>query len=152
MQEPAHLVIQPCRLEHSLPKTAGTQALRSVCLNQQPVFPFSPPALQASLKTSIFQVHNRTTGVAMSQIGQSDVTNYLSPRLRTKIHLCDPVSRPDSTGCSAPGPDAIKADPSAFAQDFVAEHSLSGIAAAPINAVADSIRLHVPAASKSTQA
>ena len=115
-------------------------------------FPFSPPAFQDSLKTSIFQVHNRTTGVAMSQIRQSDVKNHLSPRFHTKIHLCDPVSQPDATGYSAPEPDAIQADPSIFARDFIAEHSFSGAAAAPADAVAGSIRLHLPTASKSTQA
>jgi len=88
----------------------------------------------------------------MSQIRQSDVKNHLSPRFRTTIHLCEPVSQPDATGYSVPEPDAIKANPSTFAQDFVAEHSLSGAAAAPAGPVTGSIRLHVPTASKSAQA
>jgi hypothetical protein len=133
-------------------KTVGTQARVSVCLKEQPVFPFSPSALQASLQTSIIQVRNRTTGVAMSQIRQSDVKNHLSPRFRTKIHLCDPVSQPDATGFSVPELDAIQATPPTFAQDFVAEHSLSGAAIAPADPVTGSIRLHVHTASKSTQA
>lgn len=88
----------------------------------------------------------------MSQIRQSDVKNHLSPRFRTKIHLCDPVSQPDATGYSVPEPDPIKATPSAFTQDFVAEHSLSGAAVAPADPVSGSSRLHVPTASKSARA
>ena len=67
----------------------------------------------------------------MSQVRKSDAKNHLPPRFHTKIHLCDPLSQPDATGYSVSEPDAIKADPSAFAQDFVAEHSSSG-AAPPI--------------------
>jgi hypothetical protein len=121
-------------------------------LKQQPVFLFSPLALQASLQTSIFQARNRVTGVAMSQIRQSDVKNQPSPRFHTKIHLCDPVSQPDATGYSVPETDAIKADSSTFAQDFVAEHSAPGTAAAPVDPVTGSICLHVTTASKSSQA
>jgi hypothetical protein len=88
----------------------------------------------------------------MSEISQSDGKNHLSPRFHTKIHLCDPVSQPDATGCSVPKPDAVKADPSTFAQDFVAEHSLSGAATAPANPIIGSIRLLVPTASKRAQA
>jgi hypothetical protein len=88
----------------------------------------------------------------MSQIRQSDVKNHLSPGFRTKIHLCDPVSQPDATGYSVPEPEAVKADPSAFAMDFVAEHSLSGAAAAPADPAAGSIPLLVPPASKRAQA
>jgi hypothetical protein len=88
----------------------------------------------------------------MSQIRQSDVKNHLSPRFRTKIHLCDPVSPPDATGHSVPEADAIQANSSNFAQDFVAEHSSSGAAVAPPDPVAGSIRLHVATASKSAKA
>ena len=133
-------------------KAVGTHAWVGVCLRQQPVSPFSPLALQASLQTSIFQVRNRTTGVAMSQIRQSDVKNHLSPRFRTKIHLCDPASQPDATGYSVAEPDAIKTDPSTFAQDFVAEHSLSGAAAAPGDHLPGSFRPEAPAVSKSARA
>jgi len=88
----------------------------------------------------------------MSQIRQSDVKNHLSPRFRTKIHLCDPASQPDATGYSVAEPDAIKTDPSTFAQDFVAEHSLSGAAAAPGDHLPGSFRPEAPAVSKSARA
>jgi hypothetical protein len=121
-------------------------------LKQQPVFLFSPSALQASLQTSIFQERNPTTGAAMSQISQSDLKNPPPPRFHTKIHLCDPVSKADATADSAPEPDAMKADPAIFAEDFVAEHSLSGAAVAPAEPITGSIRIHVPMPSKSAQA
>jgi hypothetical protein len=88
----------------------------------------------------------------MSQIRQSDVKNHLSPRFRTKIHLCDPASPPDATGHSAPEPGAIQANSSNFAQDFVAEHSAPGAAVAPLDPVTGPIRPHVVMASKSAQA
>ena len=60
----------------------------------------------------------------MSLHKQSDVKNHLSPRYRTKIHLCEPVS--EATGLSAAEPDAIRAVPLGFAEDFLAEHSSTG--------------------------
>jgi hypothetical protein len=36
----------------------------------------------------------------MSDISKSDVKNGLSPRFHTKIHLCEPNSRPDATAFS----------------------------------------------------
>jgi hypothetical protein len=130
----------------------GTQAPSGVCLKQQPVFPFSPSALQASLQTSIFQVRNRTTGATMSLIKQSDVKNHLSPQFRTKIHLCEPASQPDATGSSVPEPDAIKADSSSFAQDFVAEHSSSVAAVPAADPVTGCVGPPAAAASKSARA
>ena len=88
----------------------------------------------------------------MSLIKKSDVKNHLSPRYRTKIHLCQPESQPDATGFSVAEPDAIKANPSSFAEDFVAEHSSSGAAVAPADPVPGSIRPQAPTASKSAQA
>ena len=88
----------------------------------------------------------------MSLIKKSDVKNHLSPRFRTKIHLCQPESQPDATGFSVAEPDAIKADPSGFAEDFVAEHSSSGVALAPADPLTGSIRPQAPAVSKSVQA
>jgi hypothetical protein len=88
----------------------------------------------------------------MSQIRQSDGKNHLPPRFHTKIHLCDPVSQPDATGYSMSEPDAIKAGPSNFARDFIAEHSSSGAAAAATDPVTGSIRIHVAMASKNAQA
>ncbi len=88
----------------------------------------------------------------MSQIRQSDVKNHLSPRFRTKIHLCDPVSEPDATRYSVPEPAAIKGDPLTFAQDFVAEHSSPGETAVPGDHLPGSFRPEAPAASKSARA
>ena len=87
----------------------------------------------------------------MSLIRQSDVKNHLSPRYRTKIHLCEPESQPDATGFSVAEPDAIQANPSNFAEDFVAEHSSSGAALAPGNPLIGSIGPQAPATSKSVQ-
>ena len=84
----------------------------------------------------------------MSQIRQSDARNHLSPRFRTKIHLCDPVSQPDATGYSVPEPDAIKTDPTTFALDFVAEHSSPSEAATPGDHLPGSFRPEAPAISK----
>jgi hypothetical protein len=67
-------------------------------LRRDTVFPFSPLALQASLQTSVFQEINRTTGIAMSVIKQTDVKNHLSARHRTEIHLHQPESQADATG------------------------------------------------------
>jgi hypothetical protein len=133
-------------------KAVGTQARVGVCLKEQLVFPFSPSALQASLQTSIFQVRNQTTGAAMSLTKRSDVKNHLSPRFRTKIHLCEPVSQPDATGYSVPEPDTIKANPSTFVQDFVAEHSSPSVTAAAGDHLPGSFRPEAPAVSKSARA
>ena len=88
----------------------------------------------------------------MSLIKKSDVKNHLSPRFRTKIHLCQPESQPDATGFSVAEPDAIKANPSSFADDFVAEHSSSGTSVAPADPVTGSIRPQAPTVPKSAQA
>ena len=88
----------------------------------------------------------------MSQIRQSDVKNHLSPRFRTKIHLCDPITQPDATGHSVPEADAIQANSSTFAQDFVAEHSSPSVTAAPGDHLPGSFRPEAPAVSKSAQA
>jgi len=88
----------------------------------------------------------------MSQIRQSDVKNHLSPRFRTKIHLCDPVSPPDATGQSVPEPEAIQANSSNFALDFVAEHSSPGVTAPPGAHLPGSFRPEAPAKSKCAKA
>ncbi len=87
----------------------------------------------------------------MSLIKKSDVKNHLSPRFRTKIHLCPPVSQPDATGFSVAEPDAIKANPSIFAEDFVAEHSSPGTDLAQGNPLIGSLGPQAPAVSKSVQ-
>jgi len=132
-------------------RNAGTQTLSGVCLKQQFFSPFSPSAFQASLQTSIFQARNRTTGAAMSLIKKSDVKNHLSPRFRTKIHLCQPESAPDATGCSVAEPDEIQTSPLSFNEDFVREHSFSGSALAQRKPVVGSIVPLAPASSKCVQ-
>ncbi len=88
----------------------------------------------------------------MSFNKRSDVKSHLHSPLVTKIHLVQPESQPDATGFSGAEADTIKADPSNFAKDFIAEHSPSGVAVAPSDPVADSIRPQAPAVSKSAQA
>jgi hypothetical protein len=83
---------------------------------------------------------------------QSDVKNHLSPRFRTQIHLCEPVSQPDATGFSETEPEAIKTEPSIFAEDFVAEHSTSVSAAAPADGVTVSSGPQAVTNQKSAQA
>ena len=34
----------------------------------------------------------------MSNIKKTDVKNHLSPRFRTKLHLCQPQTQPDAPG------------------------------------------------------
>jgi hypothetical protein len=88
----------------------------------------------------------------MSLIKKSDVKNHLSPRFRTKIHLCEPESQPDATGYSVVEPNASKANASSFAEDFFAEHSSSGLVVAAADPVTGSIRLQAPTVSRSAQA
>ena len=84
----------------------------------------------------------------MSLVKKSDVKNHLLSPYRTQIHLCKPESQPDATGFSGAESDTIKADPSTFSEDFVAEHSSSGAAVAPGNPSIGSIGPQAPAASK----
>ncbi len=88
----------------------------------------------------------------MSLIKKSDVKNHLSPRHRTQIHLCQPESQPDATGFSVAEPDATKANPSSFTDDFVAEHSSSGTSIAPAGPVPGSLRPRAAIVPKSAQA
>jgi hypothetical protein len=87
----------------------------------------------------------------MSPIKRNDVKDSLHPPFLTKIHLCEPVSQPDATGYSVAEPDTIKANPSGFAEDFVAAHSSSGLAVVPADPVTGSIYPQAPAASKSVR-
>jgi hypothetical protein len=52
----------------------------------------------------------------MSLIRMSDAKNHLSPRCRSKIYLCEPVSQPDAIGYSVAEPGVIKVEPSKSAQ------------------------------------
>jgi hypothetical protein len=88
----------------------------------------------------------------MSLIKQSAVKDQLSPQFRTKIHLCPPVSQPDSTGYSGAETDQIDANPSHFVEDFVAEHSSSGVAVAPPSPVTGSVGPPAAKVSKSSKA
>lgn len=60
----------------------------------------------------------------MSLHTQGDISNNLSPRYPSQIYLYTPVS--DAIGLSVAEPDAIKAVPLGFTEDFLAEHSSSG--------------------------
>ncbi len=88
----------------------------------------------------------------MSLIKKSDVKNHLSPRDLTKIHLCRPLSQPDATGYSVAEPDAINANPSDFAADFVTEHSSSGTSLSPADPKTGSTYAQAPAVSKNVPA
>jgi hypothetical protein len=88
----------------------------------------------------------------MSNIRQSDVKNHLSARVRTKIHLCEPMSQPDATGFSGIEPQATKAETSAFADDFVVEHSSLGSIPVPDDRASDSVRPLAGSGSKRAQA
>lgn len=87
----------------------------------------------------------------MSLIKKSDVKNHLSPRHGTKIHLRAPERPSGPTGSAVAQPGAIEAKPSAFANDFIADHS-SGIALAPTDSVTSSSGTLAPATSKSARA
>lgn len=88
----------------------------------------------------------------MSLLRKSDVKNHLSLRLRTELYLCPPKSQTRTISFSLAEPDATNTSLSAFAEDFIAEHSSPAKDFAPIDSVANSIRLRAPAISKSAQA
>jgi hypothetical protein len=133
-------------------KTAGKKAAAGVCLGEQLVSSFSPPAFSASLQTSIFQARNRTTGAAVSNISQSDVKSHLSLRFPVKIHLCEPLSQPNAMGFSVAEPETMNANRLNFAEDFIAEHSFMGTVVTPAGQVSNSIRSQAASMSKSAQA
>jgi hypothetical protein len=121
-------------------------------LKAYPVSPFLAFGIPGFAPDEHLSDTQPNTGAAMSLIKQSDVKNHLSPHFRTKIHLCDPVSQPDATGYSVPETDAIKANASDFAKDFVAEHSAFGVAVATPGPVTGSVGPQAPKVSKSAQA
>ena len=88
----------------------------------------------------------------MSIVYRSDVKNHMRPPFVAKIHLCPPESQPDATGYSVPEASATQATPSAFAADFVGEHSSPGATSKPAGAAASSIHLQPPTVAKSAQA
>lgn len=81
---------------------------------------------------------------------QSDAKNHLSPRYRTRMHLCKPVS--GAVGLSVGEPDAMKAVPLGFAEDFLAEHSYSGEVLASAGPVTRSISPQATAVSTNARA
>jgi hypothetical protein len=87
----------------------------------------------------------------MSLVKRSDVKNHLSPRFRTKIHLCESVSQPDATGFSSDEPDTTTPQPAEFADDFIGEHSSSGAAGAPSRQAPVAVRLQAPSTTKSAR-
>ncbi len=87
----------------------------------------------------------------MSNIKKSDVKNHLSPRFRTKIHLCQPESPPAVAGYSVAEPGAMETGPLSFTEDFIREHSFSGAALVQSNPVICSIGPQAPAAPTSVQ-
>ena len=87
----------------------------------------------------------------MSLVKQTDVKNHLSPRYRSKIHLCDSVSQRDATSVSGAEADAFQADPSTFAGDLLAEHSLPSTVQVPGAPLTGSFSEQAPEATISVQ-
>jgi len=88
----------------------------------------------------------------MSIINRTDVKGHLRSPFLSKIHLCEPQSESDATGFSESVPDAMDVQPSGFAADFVAEHSLPGLLAAPDHHLPGSFHREEPIAPKSAKA
>jgi hypothetical protein len=66
----------------------------------------------------------------MKIIEKRDVKNHLSLRHSRDIHLCEPVSQRDTTGCSVDEADVTGASASAFTGDYFAEHTIAVVPAA----------------------
>jgi hypothetical protein len=88
----------------------------------------------------------------MSIINRTDVKNHMRPPFVTKIHLCTPETEPDATGFSDDEPDAMNAQPSGFAADFVAEHSSSSSSSALGRPLPGSFQPEAPTVPKSAKA
>ena len=87
----------------------------------------------------------------MSIIEKKDVKNHLSLRHSRDIYLCEPMSPPDATGYSLAEPDAISANPSAFAKDYSGDHTLSAIQVTPAANLIGSTEPQAHKTPKSTQ-
>jgi hypothetical protein len=107
----------------------------------------SPLAFQASLQTSIFQARNPSHWSRMNPLKRSDVKNHLRPPFLAGIHLV----QPDAAGFFALAPDIIETNPLSFADDFIAEHSSSQVAVAPVDPATGLGSRQVHTASKSAQ-
>jgi hypothetical protein len=87
----------------------------------------------------------------MTIIEKRDVKNHLSLRHSRDIHLCEPLSQPDATGYSLAEADAARANPSAFADDYSAEHTTAAMPETPAADLADSTETPAPEISKSAR-
>jgi len=87
----------------------------------------------------------------MSLIKKSDVKNHLSPRHRTKIHLCEPVDQVAAIDYAVAAPDATTAELSPFANDYSTEHTISGVASTPTANLTSPTLPRAPERSKSVQ-
>jgi hypothetical protein len=87
----------------------------------------------------------------MSIIEKRDVKNHLSLRHSRDIHLCEPLSQPDATGYSVIEADAARANPSGFADDYSAEHTIAATPATPGADFADPTKPQAPETSKSAR-
>ncbi len=88
----------------------------------------------------------------MSLLKKSDVKNHLSSRFRTAHYLCPPKSQTDSASSFLAEPDKTNRSLSAFAEDFIEEHSSPRKSLAGADPATNTIRLQAPTISKSTQA
>lgn len=88
----------------------------------------------------------------MSLPRKSDLKNHPSPRFRTEFYLCPPKSQTEATSFSLAEPDTADRRLSAFAVDFIAEHSSPGNDLVPVDPPTNSIGFRAAAISKSAQA
>lgn len=88
----------------------------------------------------------------MSLPRKSDVKNHPSPRFRTELYQCPPKSQTDATSFSLAESGKTGTSLSAFAVDFIEEHSSSGKSLAGADPATNTIRFQAPAVSKSAQA
>lgn len=88
----------------------------------------------------------------MSLLRKSDVKNHLSPHFRTELYPCPPESKTDATSFSLAEPDIADRSLTAFAVDFIEEHSFSETFLAGADPVTNTVRFQAPTISKSAQA
>jgi hypothetical protein len=88
----------------------------------------------------------------MSLLRKSDVKNHPSPRFRAELYLWPPKSQTDAASSSVAESDKTNKSLSAFALDFIEEHSSSGTCLAGADPATNTIRFQAPTISKSAQA
>jgi hypothetical protein len=96
------------------------------------IFPFSPPAFQASLQTSSVQAHNRTIGDRVNPTRKSDVKNHLSARGRAATGTFVAANKLDIPGFTPVEEVELKKDPTGFVEDFIDEHVELGVSPLPV--------------------